>query len=609
MMLRRATASAVRSSRRHLSTQNFRYQALQTEAASATTPVPAILPSKFAQAYDKEFPDEQLPDAPIPQAVRAIYHAPIKVPAQYGVPSCDLQIRSFTVKNVEFFCDFALRAAYYLRLPAFGPIPLPRRTERWTVPKSNFVHKKAQQNFERVTYKRLIQIKDGDPEVVQIWLAFLRKHEYHGIGMKANVYAFEKLGTGTVMAEKLAEIKQQAADGKLDHNQQLTAVRKAFNASHNLPDTKPGSDAANKGTITDRINKLIPVLGKSEAKINDLKNEVKKKGFMMGYNQPEGPRLNWDRPHYARKSWIQILERREREMKNAALNMVNIRADMNLTYGKNWRSRLDLKPHHKAYRNKMFTAEDKINESLKDIKRIWKTLHIEYGELWGNRLHEGRPREKLWKERVEQKPPSEKQLAKSKQRKELLEKLAEEVRISKSKLEAASAQPEASAEAEAKVEEASEASPVAAEAESKPEGVVVEFAKEEPVTATAEVAATTEAAHPEPTASEDAVAADKADVDLSHPDPLDLRTAKEIGAEATPSEASSTETPAAEPAKEEKTVEKEDTKAPEPPQPTESESAVAADSELVPEPTQEATKEETPDAKEIQVEEATKKDN
>ncbi|KAF3180632.1 mitochondrial 37S ribosomal protein rsm10 [Orbilia oligospora] len=587
MMLRRAAASAVRSSRRHLSTQNFRYQALQTESAStAVVSTSTLDPSKFAQIYDKDFSDEAVPDAPIPQSVRAIYHAPIKVPAQYGVPSCDLQIRSFTVKNVEFFCDFALRAAYYLRLPAFGPIPLPRRTERWTVPKSNFVHKKAQQNFERVTFKRLIQIKDGDPEVVQIWLAFLRKHEYHGIGMKANVYAFEKLGTGTMMAEKLAEIKQKAADGKLDHNQQLTAVRKAFNASHNISDTKPGSDAAKKSitALTNRINKLIPILGKSEASLNDLKNEVKKKGFTMGYNQPSGPRLVWDRPHYARKSWIQILERLEKGTKDAALNMVNIRADMNLAYGKNWRSRLDLKPHHRAHRNKIFTAEDKINESLKDIKGIWKALHVEYGELWGNRLHEGRPREKLWKERVGQKPLSEKQAAKLKQRKEVLEKLAEKVKIAKGQLETASAQPEIPAKAEA---------------------------NEEPVTAAADIGAKVEAAHPEPTASEDAVAADKANVDLSHPDPLDLRTAKEIEVEATPTETtrvSSTESPAANPA-EEVTVKKEDTGAPEPPQPTESESAVAADSELVPEPTQEATKEETPNAKDIQVEEATKKDN
>lgn len=87
-----------------------------------------------------------------------------------------------------------MRAAYYLGLPAYGPVPLPRIVERWTVPKGSFIHKKAQENFERKTLRRLIQIKDGHPETVEIWLAFLRKHAYYGIGMKANVWNFEKTG-------------------------------------------------------------------------------------------------------------------------------------------------------------------------------------------------------------------------------------------------------------------------------------------------------------------------------------------------------------------------------------------------------------------------------
>jgi len=62
------------------------------------------------------------------------------------------------------------------------------------VPKGNFIHKKSQENFERRTVRRLIQIKDGNPETVGIWLAFLRKHAYYGIGMKANVFEFSKLG-------------------------------------------------------------------------------------------------------------------------------------------------------------------------------------------------------------------------------------------------------------------------------------------------------------------------------------------------------------------------------------------------------------------------------
>ena len=129
-----------------------------------------------------------------PRSVESLYLRPLRREVKYGIPSCDLQLRSFSARNLEFFCDFALRAAYFLKLPAFGPVPLPRITERWTVPKSSFIFKKSQENFERVTMRRLVQIRDGNPETVQVWLAFLQKHAYAGVGMKANMWEFSKLG-------------------------------------------------------------------------------------------------------------------------------------------------------------------------------------------------------------------------------------------------------------------------------------------------------------------------------------------------------------------------------------------------------------------------------
>ncbi|KAI9881381.1 MAG: mitochondrial 37S ribosomal protein rsm10 [Pleopsidium flavum] len=147
-------------------------------------------------------------DPRLPRSVQAVYLKPLRRQAKYGVPSCDLQLRSYNVRNVDFFADFALRAAYYLKLPASGPIPLPRITERWTVPRSNFVHKKSQENFQRITLRRLIQIQDGHPEIVEIWLAFLKKHAYYGVGMKANLYEHANLGVGKTMDVSLENLKQ-----------------------------------------------------------------------------------------------------------------------------------------------------------------------------------------------------------------------------------------------------------------------------------------------------------------------------------------------------------------------------------------------------------------
>lgn len=158
-----------------------------------------------------------------PRSIEALHLKPLKREAQYGIPSCDLQLRSYSIQPLEFFSDFALRAAYYLGLPAYGPVPLPRITERWTVPKSHFIFKKAQENFERKTLRRLIQIRDGDPETVQLWLAYLRKHQYYGVGMKANVWEFSKLGVGKEM-DALSEEQQGQIESKWAHLGQTKTV-------------------------------------------------------------------------------------------------------------------------------------------------------------------------------------------------------------------------------------------------------------------------------------------------------------------------------------------------------------------------------------------------
>lgn len=161
-----------------------------------------------------DIPPEQRDDPRLPRSVQAVYLKPLKRRAQYGVPSCDLQLRSYNVRNVEFFADFALRAAYYLNLPAAGPIPLPRVTERWTVPRSNFIFKKSQENFERITLRRLIQIQDGHSETVEVWLAFLRKHAYYGVGMKANVWQHERLGEFRTLSSMILTLTSILGVGK-----------------------------------------------------------------------------------------------------------------------------------------------------------------------------------------------------------------------------------------------------------------------------------------------------------------------------------------------------------------------------------------------------------
>lgn len=172
--------------------------------------------------------------ARLPRNVQALYLAPLRRTPTHGIPVCNLQLRSYSVRNLEFMADFALRAAYYLNMPARGPVPLPRIIERWTVPRGNFVHKKSQENFERITMRRLVQIQDAHPEAVQRWLAFVRKWCWYGVGMKADVWEHEGLDAGERLEAdaKAVELGMEAPDwelfGRREGLQTVEEVEKAL---------------------------------------------------------------------------------------------------------------------------------------------------------------------------------------------------------------------------------------------------------------------------------------------------------------------------------------------------------------------------------------------
>ncbi|ETI23090.1 ribosomal protein S10 [Cladophialophora carrionii CBS 160.54] len=224
-----------------------RAQALQQSSASA----PPTRTTKSSTLADVPSPSRQsskssplassaefAPAAPfldentkpnVPPNVLAAYRTPLYHPLTHGIPVAQLQLRSFSTRNLEFFADFCVRAAYYLSLPCTGPTPLPKKIERWTVLRSNFVHKKSQENFERITMKRLITVYDGAPEVVETWLAFVRRWQFYGVGMKANVWGWESTDVASKMDADFSNLEKE-----LDDKLRLFGFNKHVAAKRNL---------------------------------------------------------------------------------------------------------------------------------------------------------------------------------------------------------------------------------------------------------------------------------------------------------------------------------------------------------------------------------------
>lgn len=156
-----------------------------------------------------------LPSASLPSP----FEPALTLPRTHGHHVATLHLRSHgpgeDLDNLQFFCDFALRAGYALGIPLSKPASLPTRTSLWTVLKGPFVHKKSQENFQRRVHKRVIKVWDADIEVVDRWLHFLRIHSMGGVGMRAEIYRNLPLSIGaTLLAASTSQLRSIPDDAQ-----------------------------------------------------------------------------------------------------------------------------------------------------------------------------------------------------------------------------------------------------------------------------------------------------------------------------------------------------------------------------------------------------------
>lgn len=101
------------------------------------------------------------------------------------------------------FCHFTTHTAAALAVPISKPVHLPTQRSLWTVIKSPFVHKKAQENFERRVHKRLIKAWDADEEVVARMVKYLEMHSLAGVGMRVVRWQRAPVGVGQQNLEQV----------------------------------------------------------------------------------------------------------------------------------------------------------------------------------------------------------------------------------------------------------------------------------------------------------------------------------------------------------------------------------------------------------------------
>lgn len=78
-----------------------------------------------------------------------------------------LRVKAYDHKLIDSSCRQIIEAARRQEAEVVGPMPLPTEIKRYTVNRSTFVHKNSREQFELRVHKRLIDILNPSPAIVE----------------------------------------------------------------------------------------------------------------------------------------------------------------------------------------------------------------------------------------------------------------------------------------------------------------------------------------------------------------------------------------------------------------------------------------------------------
>ena len=128
------------------------------------------MPTKTATKPKAKAPAKKAKKIAAPKAPRA-KAAPRKKAAAPVVPVVEhklrIRVKAYEHKILDLSVKQIMDTAARFDAVVVGPVPLPTEIKRWTVNRSTFVHKDAREQFEMRIHKRLIDILNPSPKVIE----------------------------------------------------------------------------------------------------------------------------------------------------------------------------------------------------------------------------------------------------------------------------------------------------------------------------------------------------------------------------------------------------------------------------------------------------------
>ena len=92
--------------------------------------------------------------------------APAKEKLAAAQPKLRIKISAYDHKVIDTSCKQIIETVLRQGCELVGPVPLPTEIRKYTVNRSPFVHKDSREQFEMRTHKRLLDILEPSPKVI-----------------------------------------------------------------------------------------------------------------------------------------------------------------------------------------------------------------------------------------------------------------------------------------------------------------------------------------------------------------------------------------------------------------------------------------------------------
>ena len=107
---------------------------------------------------------------------------------------CKITLKSFDHATLEHIIyKFKKIATLSGVVSIIGPIRLPKKIKKYTVLRSPHIDKKSREQFEMVTYSRLLVIRNTSPVVLNSFLKYVKANTPIGVGIQLIEYSYDKV--------------------------------------------------------------------------------------------------------------------------------------------------------------------------------------------------------------------------------------------------------------------------------------------------------------------------------------------------------------------------------------------------------------------------------